>query len=545
MDLYLLGKTPIHPETPTGSDARYDPDFEVLQSEIDKLSSPSAANGVDWKKVSDTAARILSEKSKDLMAASYLAVGQIHLNQIDGFAVGATVLRDLLENYWETLYPSKKRMRGRIGALNFWVEKAGGLLETINATADRKTLDTINQALTDLEALLDEHLSDPPALHTIKRQIKALIEQSGDTFVPEFQSDTSSASQSRSPDPSPAPTTDQTETPSAPKPQSQPQPSPSAMPESDSGPMETEQDAMKFANAGFQALRNAGVFLFEKDGKSPDAYRYRRLAVWAKVSFLPPENNGKTQIPPPSAQEITSLKDLKNDGNWHVLLQTAEQKLSRFIFWFDLCRLSAEVLLKLGPDYHKAHRAVCDETAFFLHRLAGIEDLAFSDGMPFADMETRQWLKNIAFGSATAGGGKISPGDIAAAAPESDRMDEILESATSLASQQKIMEAVELVQNQLKSTASEKGRLLWRMILCQILLDSEFKQLSAPHLEQIVADIDNYQLEAWEPAVALQGLALAWNGFRSLADSRFNDRAETLLNRISRLDPAEALRLSR
>lgn len=541
MDLYLLGKTPIHPENPTGSDARYDPDFEVLQSEIDKLSSPSSTNGVDWKKVSDTAARILSKKSKDLMAASYLAVGQIHLNQIAGFAVGATVLRDLLENYWETLYPSKKRMRGRIGALNFWVEKAGGLLESINATADRETLDTINQALTDLEALLNEHLSDPPALHTIKRQIKALIEQSGNTFAPEFQPDTGAASQSRSP----APTTDQAETPPAAKPQARPQPAPAAAPEADSGSMESEQDAMKIANAGFQALRNAGVFLFEKDGKNPDAYRYRRLAVWAKVSFLPPENNGKTQIPPPSAQEIASLNDLKNDGNWQVLLQSAEQKLSRFIYWFDLCRLSAEVLLKLGPAYHKAHRAVCDETAFFLHRLAGVEDLAFSDGTPFANMETRQWLKNIAFGSAPAGGGKISPGDIAAAAPESDRMDEILEAATSLASQQKIMEAVELVQNQLKSTTSEKGRLLWRMILCQILLDSEFKPLSAPHLEQIVADIDNYQLEAWEPAVALQGLALAWNGFRSLADSRFNDRAEALLNRISRLDPAEALRLSR
>ena len=78
MDLSTLGKTPIHPENPTGSDARYDPDFEALQTEIDKLSSPSATNGVDWKKVSDSAARILSKKSKDLMAASYLAISQIH-----------------------------------------------------------------------------------------------------------------------------------------------------------------------------------------------------------------------------------------------------------------------------------------------------------------------------------------------------------------------------------------------------------------------------------------------------------------------------------
>jgi len=154
MDLYSLGKTPIHPENPTGSDARYDPDFEALQAEIDKLSSPSSTNGVDWKKVSDSAARILSEKSKDLMVASYLAISQIHLNQVDGFAAGTAVLRDLLENYWETLYPPKKRMRGRIGAVNFWAEKAEILLDSMTAKADRETLEVISQSLTELDALL-------------------------------------------------------------------------------------------------------------------------------------------------------------------------------------------------------------------------------------------------------------------------------------------------------------------------------------------------------------------------------------------------------
>ena len=537
MDLSSLGKTPIHPENPTGSDARYDPDFEALQAEIDKLSSPSATNGVDWKKVNDSAARILSEKSKDLVVASYLAISQIHLNQIDGFATGTAVLRDLLENYWETLYPPKKRMRGRIGAVNFWAEKAEALLDSMTAKADRETLEVISQSLTELDALLSEHLPDPPALHAIKRHINDFITQATEAPAAVAQTETITADQAAAPE-TVAETTPQPEPNPAPRPQ--PTPSEAAQTTEAAG---SEQDAIKNANTGFQAIRNAGIFLFEKDPKNADAYRYRRIATWAKVSDLPPQNGGKTQIPPPTDQDMTPLKDLKSSGNWHLLLQTSEQKLSRFIYWFDLCRLSAEALLRLGPDYQKAHKAVCDETGFFLHRVPGIEDLAFSDGTPFADTETRQWLKNISLGAAPAGAGAIALGDADAESGDRNQMAEVMENAKSLAGQQKIMEAVGLIQNQLRGCGSEKQALTWRMALCQILLGSEFKHLAVPHIEQVIADVDAYRLEEWEPEIALKGLTLAWTGISSLADNR--DLADDLLKRIARLDPAEALRLSR
>jgi type VI secretion system protein VasJ len=544
MDLLSLGKTPIHPENPTGSDIRYDPDFEALQIEIDKLSSPSSTDGIDWKKVSDSAARILSEKSKDLMVASYLAVSQIHLNQIDGFSVGTAVMRDLLENYWESLYPPKKRMRGRIGAINFWAEKTEALLGSMTAKSDKETIASINESLTALEAILSEHLPDPPALHAIRRHINSFLSQTPEDTTPEPKAGTGAASEVTA--------VNAVAQEKMAKPKASPEPGPSLRARSASEPpaqtsetSESEQDPVKSANAGLQAIRNAGLALFEKDGRNADAFRYRRIAAWAKVSEPPPQNGGKTQIPPPSAQETTALNDLKSSGNWHVLLQTTEQKLSRFIYWFDLCRLSAEALTRLGPDYQKAHKAVCDETAFFLYRVSGIDSLAFSDGTPFADSETRQWLKNISLAAVPAGAGEISLGGADAETGQSDQMAEVLKNATSLAGQQKIKEAVGLIHDQLQGSASEKQALTWRMALCQILLGSEFKHLAVPHLEQIISDVDVYRLEKWEPAIALKGLKVAWTGFSSLTDDRYNDMANELLNRISHLDPAEALRLCR
>ena len=63
MDLLSLGKEPINPDHPGGSDVRYEPEFEELQAEIEKLSFPSADSsadgGVDWEKVTVLASAIL------------------------------------------------------------------------------------------------------------------------------------------------------------------------------------------------------------------------------------------------------------------------------------------------------------------------------------------------------------------------------------------------------------------------------------------------------------------------------------------------------
>ena len=138
MDLLSLGKDPINPDQPAGSDVRYEPEFEKLQAETDKLSSPSSSGGIDWEKVSDMAALILAEKSKDLLVASFLAVSQVHTRQTEGLAVGVTVMHDLVENFWDTLFPPKKRMRGRLGAIEWWIEKTESALKATQIPLHRK-----------------------------------------------------------------------------------------------------------------------------------------------------------------------------------------------------------------------------------------------------------------------------------------------------------------------------------------------------------------------------------------------------------------------
>jgi type VI secretion system protein VasJ len=181
---------------------------------------------------------------------------------------------------------------------------------------------------------------------------------------------------------------------------------------------------------------------------------------------------------------------------------------------------------------------VSQETAFFLLRLPGIENLSFSDGSPFADADTRQWLKSIGLGAGAASG---QPGP-SAGTGEGDRMAEAVRKAEELA-KKKLPEAVSSVQQELRSSFAKRDQLLWRMALSRILVKAKKVELALPHLEAILCDIDLYRLEEWDPDLAVKGLRMVWSGFSTQSDESSRERAADVLNRLAKLDPAGVLSL--
>jgi type VI secretion system protein VasJ len=165
--------------------------------------------------------------------------------------------------------------------------------------------------------------------------------------------------------------------------------------------------------------------------------------------------------------------------------------------------------------------------------------------MPFADPETKEWLKNIELGTDSVRGGPIQVMESGQSEGKEDRMAETIEKAQTFAKQKNLVEAVTLIQKALQNCSSYKQVFLWRLVLCQILMGSKNKDMSLPHLEQILQDIEKYRLETWDPKLALKGLKVAWTGFSSFSDQAFKHNAVQTLSRIAKLDPADALRLSK
>lgn len=524
MDLLLLGKEPIDADQPTGVDYRYEPEFEELQAQIDKLSSPTEAI-TDWKKAVALGSQILEQKSKDLLVASYLAVALIHRQQVEGLGIGLRILADLLEQFWENLYPSKKRMRGRVGAIRWWLEKSETALSDLKpAPLPSEQLTQLTDDLDRISHLLGENFKEPFSVSAIQKFIKAIPDESEEKVEPEEKEE--------------APP-EEKEPPAEKKEVARPQPTEPA------DEIASAKDAQRGLNFGLQKIRQAAAFLREENLANPQVYRWTRMTAWAPMVSLPPATNGQTRIPPPSAQVTTILNDLGGKGDWKTLLKSAEANLSQFVFWLDLNRFAAEALANLGDEYDGAHEVVCQETAVLVHRLAGLENLSFSDGTPFADTDTKQWLQGIALGESTSAAAPPLPLGLASTEEDTVSMAEEIQKAQGLAKKKKLVEAVESLQQHLRNSSSARERLLWRLALSQILVTSKKPALALPHLGHILQDLDLYQLDKWDPELALSALKTVLVGFNSQSDQDSKNNATEVLSRIATLDPAEALRLEK
>ncbi len=521
MDIATLGKEPVRPDQPVGEDVRYDPLFDTLQAEVDKLTSPAIAGTIDWEKVVRLSADILATRSKDLLVASYLAVGLVQTRGGDGLALGLKVWRDLLERFWNDLYPT--RMRGRQRSVEWWLDRTGIALrqqgeQSLPPVQHALVLETLGA----IDRFLGEHLEDAPSLTKLRELVVDLAPEAGgeaaseavvaspvqaetpaDLFTPPCQTDPVAVEPPR-----------QAITPGSP---------------------------LQALEAGLRQVGEAAGALLQQDPSSPVPYRLSRLAAWGQVTELPPAVNGRTRIPPPERQVLTLLQELASHGDGEALLKAAEARLPQFIFWLDLNRFTAEALSRLGDRFSSAREAVSAETAALAGRLPGLEGLSFADGTPFADGETRQWLTGVMQREASAA-------QCPAEADTEGRAEAIareVEEAQALIRSGKLLEAVARFQKQLGNGASRKEKLHWRLALAQLLVNTNRARLALPHLEQVMADIGAFGLEEYDPALALRGLKLAWHGFDSQAEPRFKDKAAEALHRIARLDPVEMVRLAK
>ena len=296
----------------------------------------------------------------------------------------------------------------------------------------------------------------------------------------------------------------------------------------------------KIVRTSFQTVKQAANFYFDKDLSNPRGYHCRRIAGWTMIQDLPPATNGQTQVPPPREfEEIRkNLQELRSLENWLELLKETEPRLNGALLWLDLNRLSAECLMGLGTGYQDAHDAVCQETAFLLTRLPGLEKLMFVDGSPLADAETKQWLETIKPGPEVGLQAPASQGG-----QSSEHMDGVIEQAQSLAAAKKVPEAISLLRDELQRSPSGHDRLLWRSSLSQLLINYRQTKLALPHLDEIVREIESYKIEQWDPALAMYAFRIVWMGYKNNKSSR--DRAEDILARIAKLDPVEAMKLDK
>ena len=523
MELLDLGRKPVSESSPAGTDARYEPEYDQLQQEIDKLSSATAGGAIDWKRVVKLSSAILFNKSKDLKVASYLGVGLIHLKGIEGLSAGTQVLLDLVTNFWDTLYPSKKRMRGRFGAISWWIESAEKFLKTYEGDElPRATADQLAKRVGDLDSALSEKSEDAPMLRDLTSYIQHLPVEA--------------ASEPESEQPAPAEQDAppmETSAPVSPVPASG-----GAAPVQAAvavGSISTPEECSAGLRAGVSSLAPVAEYLLSNNLADPNGYRLRRISAWMPIETIPPAEGGRTLIPAPEGPVKDSISSQLGSKDFVGAVRAAESRISTYLFWLDLSRMTAEALKGLGDEYDEALEALELEVALYVKKLPGLAGLSFADGTPFADPKTKSWLQSL---------GRSKGGDSSQAEGAGDSTSKIIDKAAQLAAGKKLFDAVSLINESCYTASSGRERFKLQSGLTGLLANEGQAGVAHVHAMDLIELIDRYSLEEWEPALALIGFQAAYGAVVSEGGPDSEAKSIEILQRISRLNPAEALKIN-
>ncbi len=515
-ELLELGTKPIRPDAPAGESARDDPEFEQLQNEIRKLELPSQPD-VDWRGVCRNATKLLGTRSKDMLIAAYLCVGLYESEGFGGLANGLTVFRDMVAGFWEDLYPEKKRMRGRAGAVEWLGERGGQRVARGgkgNGEDAQRCVDLVNEIGAALDPLLDQASG-------LLSELRRTLEEEAD--------------KRKRPAPAPA---------AAAAPASGGASGGSAV-----SAVGTPEELDKALLEVRRLAMVAGSYLRESDPTNPAAYRLPRFGLWLRVKDLPPNQGGQTQIPPVGDFKA-EVQGAAQRSEWKGVIQRCEDKMPTAVFWLDLHRFTDAALEALGPEYAKASEGLRQEVGLFLRRLPGAAELRFADGSPVADGDTRAWIQAkvlTAFGDGE--GGAPAPPASGPSTGDDAAFQEAKNEAWSLARKKQIPQALRLLEEGAARGRHFRDRAPWKLEMARILIDRGQFTTAEAQLEMLDLELQGTSFADWNPELGtevLKNLYLCRQKGSAGRSATPDDAARTreILNRLVRLDLVAAMELN-
>jgi type VI secretion system protein VasJ len=299
------------------------------------------------------------------------------------------------------------------------------------------------------------------------------------------------------------------------------------------------QDADKAVAAVGKTLREIAQVLRHADPAQAQSYRLHRVGLWLPVKQAPPVVDGRSRLPPPGADDKKRLERLASGRQWVDLVEAAEGLTAKHLFWFDPHRMIAQAMEQLGALFMQANETVSSEVAAFCARIPDVSKGKFNDGTPFADPATESWLQEHALGSG--GGGASSVAVSEEDAEIAKRFDE----ARDLIKQGRLPEGLSLATQLATRGPDARTRFKSRLEIAQMAVLGGQPKVGLAILASLSAEADEHRLEEWEPSLCAQVYSTQVAGLRALdPKERVAEDDKALFRKLSRLDPASALRLS-
>ena len=502
-----IGMRPVREGAPAGEDIRDQEDFLALQAEVNRGQSVSSGESaiVDWTKVRAMAESILRERSKDLLVAGYYAAASARLEGPPGVADGLSLMKGLVGEFWEVLYPPVGRLRARRNALAWWMDRMQEIVPSLGAPPlDPETKERAVRELRELNADLGERDPDAPSLAPLYGLFEGLP-----VSLPEPPSETE-----------------------VPAPLAASAPSASVPPAPGGLTVAMEGDPLEILERIGPALKDLADRIVEVDPGDSRAIFLSRTILWEGIRDLPESERGITRIPAPPSHLQSALETLSSSGSPEDFLRFLLVRQADAPFWLELSCRAGRILEGRGAAGAGGAEALRGTLRTLLARLPGLEFLAFSGGeLPFLSEEGRGWVLS----------GK-TPEEGERTGETADRGPGLPAVVRTALDDGRIGEASERFEEIRRKELSPRGRFLLNLEFLSAVsrMGRDFPVLSLALV--LLEDLERFRLDLWEPGLAARALLLLCDILSQSNDETHRSRAEALSGRLASFDLPGALR---
>lgn len=597
--------TPITGENPAGADLRYDPVYDkIKEARREDLDIPAGAweaprKTADWPQVIKLAGETIATRSKDLQLAVWLTEALLRREGFAGLRNGLELLRDLLDQYWDHLYPELEDgdVEMRAGPLTWLGMKLDVPVRLVPLNLhghnllqynESQTLPTEAEAEAEYEdtkrnarkRALAEGKITPEAFEqgfaaTPKVWYKQLVADIDgcmdalaaldDTGEARFGGEAPSYRTLRQALTEVRRAAEQL---LARKLAAEPEEAPPPASEDSAVEIgvgvEAPADAARAAPGGTDVRSAPGIgpvsiaavpasredaaariaaaarYLRMEAPANPSAYLLLRGFRWGELRANGAGLDPKLLTAPPTDVRVR-LKHLLLDGDWGKLLESAEEVMAtpHGRGWLDLQRYVLTACDGLGSEYAPVASSVRSALRALLQEFPRLPELTLMDDSPTSNDETREWLRAVGILAADGSAGAAT-GPFDGAAFQRGRLPE--ERALERVRAGEPEKGIDILMQAAAQGKSARGRFLLRTRAAGIILETGMANVALPILQELVAQVEKYQLEEWEAGeVVAETLGLLYRCLERL-DSEPSTR-EALYLRICRLDPLRAIRL--
>jgi type VI secretion system protein ImpA len=600
---------PIPGENPAGENLRYAPIYDKIKEA--RREDDDAPQG-DWqheRKTADYAlvlklgAEALATKSKDLQIATWITEALIKTESFTGLRAGLDLIKGLIENFWDNLYPeiedgdfelraapldwlgsrqdsllrglpltrtketgwyrfrearavgyetdadTEEKQEARAAliadgklAMEDWDKAFNGSPKSFYADLE-STIDGILECLDSLGSLCEEKFaSDAPSFGPLRTTLEEIRHTVHGLLQKkrEAEPDEVAEGETESPAEEPAPEEASSGTESEP---------PAAAPRKarpKGGSLAPEPVDKEDA---FQRIVSVAAFLRREDPYSATPYLLLRGMRFGEMRSAGAELDPNL-LDAPSTEIRQSLKKAANDSDWQQVIEIAESAMALPCGrgWLDLQRYAYRAAYELS--YYQIQAAIRAEVNALLADYPGLRQATLLDDTPTANPETQAWLDEIAPAAAAPESEPLYtppvyvPEEHSPTADGESQTPDAAQLAMQAASEGRYQEAIEILMREAAMEKSGRGRFQRRLQLAQLCISIGYEQIAHPILDQITAEIDTRGLEGWEaPELVAQPFTLL---YQCLARSDASPEViQKIYDRICRLDPLQALACGR